>query len=147
MADGVRDRLLVALVHALNEQDADSGAAYDVVASIGVILLVGGAVISGELIGAGAFYRAYGERLRRIFAGEPEIAKEVVTDFDEAAEGIRQAVREGEAVGQPRYVHLREARVISTAGAIPAADPLVEGLLLRIPVEKVDAFTLGRFTL
>ena len=138
----------MALVHALNEQDADAGGAYDVVASIGVILIVGGAVVSGELIGAGAFYRAYGERLRRIFAGEPEIAKEVVTDFDEAAEGIRQAVREGDAVGQPRYVHLREARVISPSGsAIPTSDPLVEGLLLRIPVEKVDAFSLGRFAL
>jgi hypothetical protein len=143
------DLLLLAVVHlvelgdaTLREKTVDGDAAF----GLGVTVLVGGALVSGTLISTGAYLRATSERWRRIFALLNPTGKRMENPY----EGIfSQAADRHEAVARDpdyraRHVHLREARVVSPTGhAVPSYGPAAEGMLMRLPLARIDGWTLG----
>lgn len=133
----VGDHHLIMLVDAITAADAENEAGNT---GIGVTLLVGGALISGVMIGFGAYLDATAERWRRMEdqgdgPGMAELFAEEASRFREEAE-----IHE---VGHARYVHLREARFVHPSGLVPTLRAQHEGMLMRIEIARIDGFAIG----
>ena len=110
--------------------------------SLGVTLLVGGAVVSGLLVGAAEFFEGLADYLDRE-AGEDaqafthgyrsfakEFRDEIGSDFDQAVDAPYVVT----------YIHLRDAHVFAPGGGYL---PSNAGLFWRGRLESVDGWSIG----
>lgn len=110
-----------------------------------VVLFVGGAVISGELISG----PEYLERMASISenspingpAGSDEIVKNVADGFRQFKKMYLKPADAGEDWEAPRpgFIHLKNARVYATNGTIPGQG----GFLWRGRISSIDAWAPG----
>jgi hypothetical protein len=116
-----QDWFLESLVNIANETEV----------GVGVTLLVGGTVVTGTL----ASGKQYFEGLASMkFEGNREIGDVLRQVFADAGQALPPAGEEA-----PQYVHLRDARVVTTAGTLPTN----EGMWWRGQLSEVDAFWVG----
>jgi hypothetical protein len=108
---------------------------------IGVTALVRGSVVTGLAISERAYVSALGERWRQTIA-----AHSPSSTAADAADALFQdcsallAKIDAPVAG---HLHLREAYVLAGYASIPKAAPEVQPMLLRVPVSRVDSFSLG----
>src|SRR5688572_33455126 len=99
-----QDWFLESLVNIANETEV----------GVGVTLMVGGTVVTGTL----ASGKQYFEGLAGVkFQGNQEICdalKQAFADVVQALEPVRDVT--------PQYVHLRDARVVTTAGTLSSTE-------------------------
>jgi hypothetical protein len=118
---------------------------------LGVTLLVGGTVLSGDLVSAAKWWSDLEESVRtraRDSQGSSNAtdATQVVGErFAEAFRLYREEVYErpldeGEA-DRVEHLHLMDVRVVTPSGLVPSPD--VMGLPLRISIDKIEGWTLG----
>jgi hypothetical protein len=104
----------------------------------GITLHVEGAVISGVLIGAPTYFDLFAKS----FTTEPKDGeKNWLYDWIIEQKSMYEEP-EGQTMPPPNYVHLRDARTFSVAGAIPQN----EGVLWRGKISAVGGFNLGRLS-
>jgi hypothetical protein len=140
-----RDLLLSAFVTTIEAIDAEQPDA-EAPLSLSLVPIVGGAIVSGMLISQRLYFRAFGERLRRSIASLNLDASPLERVFVHAANVAQEVARLGPA-NVPTHLHLREAYILSPIGFVPTPkDAATEGLLLRIPLDSVDAFTIARLS-
>jgi len=65
-------------------------------------------------------------------------SKSTTTTFD----GMGQKVEEAEADSRVEFLHLRNGHVIAAGGVVPTSG----GLLIRIRIEEVQAWSFGELT-
>jgi hypothetical protein len=116
-----QDWFLESLVNIANETEV----------GVDVTLMVGGTVVTGTL----ASGKQYFEGLAGLkFQGNQEIGDVLKQVFADAGQALQPAGDE-----PPQYVHLRDARVVTTAGTLPTN----EGMWWRGHLSEVDAFWVG----
>lgn len=121
-------------------------------AIVGVTLLVPGGVLSGQLVGADAYFDGVAERTRAAYPGDDDVAKFVDsyarTFYDGAAERAREVVARDRAAydsgktpsprwPMARYIHLDQARYIA-----PGSPAITLGLF-RVLLSQVVGWAPG----
>lgn len=130
---------VVKIVEFLNSTVHERVGNKDAHLGLGITVLIGGALVSGTLVSMSEYLRATGERWRRVFAQLGTAENPVGPTFDTWAD--RFAAEPG---GNPTHVHLREARVIAPTGhAVPSFDVASEGMLMRLPLARIDGWSFG----
>ena len=89
-----------------------------------VSLVVGGLIISGQIIGSGLYFEAIRDQLERS-SDEEEEAPFELPPLDH----------------KPSFIHLRDARVFHPGGS---AVPSNEGIVWRGRLDSVDGFWFGK---
>jgi hypothetical protein len=130
-ATPMRDFHLLTLIRIVNELDA----------GVAVTIVAAGAVITGELIGVRAYFKAFGESFGQPFESRnPQAAEDFRRRFADMGEEIH-----GEAAADdkhlPSFYHLRDAQVFAGDKMVPT-----NGMLWRGKVSDVAGFSLGRFS-
>ena len=121
------DWLLTSLVNIANRTST----------TIGITLHVGGALISGTLIGGTEYFTKFADMFSGGFE-DPELSSDVREEYRRFA----SAYQDADDNRQPSYIHLIDARFYDSSGnGIPT-----EGTLWRGRLEAVDGFSLGRFS-
>lgn len=93
-----------------------------------VTLIVGGSIVSGVLIDVKQYFESIGKQLSTDEETQKAVAK--YSDLDT------------EKNWPPQYIHLKNARFLSSTGMVPAN----EGVLWRGKVNAVSGFTFGKFS-
>ncbi len=137
-------------------------------AELGVTLLVGGAIVSGMLVGERAYLRAVNglvKRLARELAEKPtpEEMEELLTAFspDRLSEDVLAAVMDSDGpeaamaveietdllTGQPplRYLHLRDPILIQPGAMLHFGDS--ELPIMRLRMAQIEGWIVGRASL
>ncbi len=113
-------------------------------AGVPVTVLVQGSIVTGLAIAEREYVKALGERWRHMFASSgplSQLADRLDGSFQEHANNLANA----ESVEDDfDFLHLREAYIVHGTGMLPTQTLEGQPLLLRIPLARVDAFTLGR---
>lgn len=148
---GSPDKLLQTLVYVVNSSAADVRKALSERElqgtggiSIGITLVVGGSVISGNLIGAQEYFIGVGDAIK-----EGTTSKGGQSFRDALSQRFHELASEYDEEGPsdekelPSYIHLKEARVFA-AGTDPMPS---EGMWWRGRLDRVDGFTLGALSL
>ena len=110
---------------------------------LGISLLIGGQWLSGQLVAARDWFEGLGAYLDRIptagalgemirASGAWAYPPEEIPQVPDADDGVVARAR-------IRYLHLRDAQVISAADPVPT-----EGGYVRIRIETIDGWMLGR---
>jgi hypothetical protein len=107
--------------------------------SIPLTIIVGGAVITGECIGEPAYWKSYGVRIASAASYKDKGQHdEVVAVYSRKGyEAVNERRRQSQL---PRFIHFSDAKLVT--GAIVA--PQGEGLLLRVQLDEVQAWSWGR---
>ncbi len=112
---------------------------------LGVTLLVGGALVTGQLTAGKAWWRQLGEALRNVQAGptvSSENAHEIGTTLaDHVKELFEPIYDEPFEVGNVGHLHLVGGRVVFPGQTVPQ-----EGTLLRIRLDRIDGWLLGEMS-
>lgn len=114
----------------------------------GITLMVGGSVISGDIIAGRTFFKELAERTSA--APNAESIHETLAEGWRTFANLLHPGPETDGDGEPtpspvrgyRYIHLRDARIYT-----PGQDPLPpqgDGLLWRGKLAAVAGFTLGK---
>ncbi|MFN3944613.1 MAG: hypothetical protein ACK4K7_06775 [Allosphingosinicella sp.] len=103
-----------------------------------VTLFVGGAAISGILVGGKTYFDEFSRMMRRSFRDNEESADIMASFVDQCGSFYGDAAEI--AARPPEYVHLVEARLFH-----PGADPVpkADGVLWRGKLASVDGFCWG----
>lgn len=128
------DAVLDSYINAVNESKE---------MGIGITLFVGGAVVTGTLIGV----REYFELLARFWSDVVETAEgaEMAKAHRDLGERSRDALMKNaeDDVQRPLFVHLKNAQVISPQAAFPTKP----AMLWRGRVGEVQAYSMGTMQL
>lgn len=114
-------------------------------AQLSVTVSVRGAIMTGMAIAERDYLEALGERWRQAFAGSEALsplADRIDGAFQELAKRLPDKRTAWAAPSD--FLHLREAYLVTAAGVLPTETLEGQPLLLRIPLARVDSFTLGR---
>ncbi|MDT9599310.1 gas vesicle accessory protein GvpU [Sphingosinicella rhizophila] len=103
----------------------------------GVTLCVGGQLVSGTLCSQ----KQYLEAMRSAFSANLKGSQAVAGALDEAFASMLKSTAETDSLPQPnpKYIHLKDARVFGGATAMPTA----HGVWWRGRIAEVDGFHLG----
>jgi hypothetical protein len=119
--------------------------------SIGLTVVCGGTIISGQLTKADEYFKRFGEAfadgLRRSGSDETSAARVAKLFPENAKKRIEYAMKllpEGEELPF-HYLHLVNARIIYRQGALPEYNASSDNSLWRGKISSVDAFMLGTF--
>jgi hypothetical protein len=121
--EAIPDPALLALVDALNTFDSDSS-------SIGITLDVSGVIVTGKLVGAAVFFDAMEKMLEA--AGQPEFADAFAKPH---ADLMREEAAHDDGSDdrlRPRFIHLVDARVVTSNDARPIPRQLWRGRLSHV---------------
>jgi hypothetical protein len=125
-----RDPFLNALV-----RSADRKKAEDRAAGPSITVVVGGALISGALIGEGQYFSMIVESFSKGAAGDPRLANAAAYFVERDRLGGQDAA-EGDY--EPSFLHLRNVEVARERGPIKTRD-----FMVRVPFSEVQGFGLG----
>lgn len=110
--------------------------------SIPVTLIVGGVVISGQMIGGAEYFRLFGndfaEGLLAGSAVDAETTEGIAATYSRTGESI-YADADDEFRPPPSFIHLKNARIVHAQGMIPTN----RGILWRGRIEMVGGWSLG----
>jgi len=126
------DWLLQDVVRLINQVDG---------MSLGVTLVVGGGVVTGDLISVKNFFHEYGKLWKEGFTSK---AAELAEMFDQQWREFGDRAFEEIKAAKPRlfgYVHLRNARYVLGSTFVPTAG----GMLWRGRISEVAGFSIGSF--
>jgi hypothetical protein len=125
------DWLLASFVQGLNRMAAGG----DDDAQVGVTMWVGGAMVSGFLVGCATYFRGLHETFREATGGSDSYD----AMFEKLTTGVAEhdAEEHDDPIG---FVHMREARTF-VAGQQPV--PANRGVWWRARIEQVDVFAFG----
>lgn len=114
--------------------------------SFGITLHVGGALVTGELVGGTTFWAEQAEHVRRTGVGTGVEA--MASMMDEVARYYEEELGSGEDgaddadasrnLTPEAFIHLRNARTITSQGDVPS-----EGTFWRGRLAAVDGYSLG----
>lgn len=109
--------------------------------SLGVTLMVGGAVVSGILVGTADFNEGLAEYIDQKSGPDGKFLADM---HRKAAEDLRSEFGDDfkAAFGAPyvaTYIHLRDARVYTPHGSVPRN----EGIFWRGRLDSVDGWSIG----
>ncbi len=112
-----------------------------------VTLTIGALCLTGVLIGVEQYFLDYAGLHEQLFADiDAEAGAAARERYLEACRSVlaemkaeKQEREQGRAPRRPRYVHLREAQIVTPSGNIPREG----GLLWRGRISQVSGFTLG----
>ena len=142
------DRRLVGFVTVMDQIEANSelvdqpGPIDRSAVSFAITLCVRGMLVTGEVIGIGEYQRRQGEQWRgALEALSPGSGAETAKAYHLARDEDRAAIRDLGDEYEPAYIHLLNARDVTSSGAVPPFN--VDGLLMRIPLSSVDGWALG----
>jgi hypothetical protein len=109
---------------------------------MGVTLHVQGQVLTGKLISGVSYWTETAASLRAHGAGPTQLVETMASSMDKVADAYRDAYgddrRDDEGEPMSAFVHLRDARTLTPAGAVPT-----DGALWRGRVSSVDGFSVG----
>jgi hypothetical protein len=106
-----------------------------------ITLTVGGSFITGQLIGTKEYLERFADLWPQSARGK--LGESLKTQFQAAASDASKKAKQEfeEVVGKNvRFVHLRDAQLITPAGLVPTND----GVLWRCRVSEVQAFSWGK---
>jgi hypothetical protein len=115
--------------------------------SIDINLLVGGMVVSGELVSVAAYLNEFAESFGDAFKNWPEdIPEKIRTIYGHLAQRVTPIQGEHNPALDPErtnYIHIKNVKYFHPSGA-PIPDN--EGIWWRGKLSAVDGFTLGKIT-
>lgn len=114
-----------------------------------ITLIMGGGVISGVLISQERYFELWREQLMSnvVSAARRDVGNEEADNTEEALGEIMEEVFSFETEVPPekdegkKYIHLKDARIITTTGKMPSSGS--EGMLWRGKISDVEGFCLG----
>lgn len=131
VAEPFRDLMLAGFADLANQ-----GQLHD----LGISLLVGGAWLTGELVGARAWFEGVGRWLDTTGNGGFGDVFRMLGAEAYPSESEREVIGAGPAATEHTYfVHLSGARLISGVASLP-----MEGGWVRVRVDDVSAWLIGR---
>jgi hypothetical protein len=126
----MRDFHLLTLIRIANELDA----------GVAVTIVAAGAVITGELIGVRAYFKAFGESFGQPFESRnPQAAEDFRRQFANMGDEIHGELSDDKSL--PSFYHLRDAQVFAGDKMVPTY-----GMLWRGKISEVAGFSFGRFS-
>ena len=130
------DPILGGLTHVLNRLGQVEGA----VASIGVMLMIGGSLYAADIVSARAWWEETSQNVRgATTSGQDEVAAMVSDALANQFESVSQFYRDQDphSDNPMGYVHLRNVRVIGQMN-------IVDGLTMRVRLSEIQGWTMGR---
>lgn len=135
-AEGERDWFLQSVISLAN-----SGA------EIGMTLTVGGAVVSGMLVGGKTYFKELAEMIRGADDQDEEVdpmLDAIATSWEKLSEiyDKPEGATEEWSPGPFGYIHLRNARVYAPGGGVLPSSP--SGVLWRGRLTQISGFAIGQ---
>jgi hypothetical protein len=132
-ADHGADWFLKTFVHMANDSNL----------SVGITLLVKGALVSGEIISGPRYFEELGKQFGASCGMNEEdgaaLWKPLADDLYAKSESEEGA--DGDAGHDPSFIHLKNVRIFQAATSLPTSH---EGVLWRGRLAEVDGFILGQ---
>ncbi len=130
------DPILAGLTHLLNRLGQVEGA----VASIGVMLIIGGSLYAADIVSARGWWEETSQNMRGATTGGLDEVGAMVSDaLANQFETVSQFYRDQGPGSDSRmaYVHLRNVRVLGQMN-------IVDGLTMRVRLSEIQGWTMGR---
>ena len=130
------DPILAGLTHLLNRLGQVEGA----VASIGVMLMIGGSLYAADIVSARGWWEETSQNMRGATTGGLDEVAAMVSDvLANQFETVSQFYRDQGPGSDDRmaYVHLRNVRVLGQMN-------IVDGLTMRVRLSEIQGWTMGR---
>jgi hypothetical protein len=119
----------------------------DEAASIPVTLIVGGLLISGDMIGGKAYFdefaRQFKDGFRNISSETASTIEEAFKRLGDVYDPILKEPQGSAVISKPHLIHLKGVQIYQSGASLPPVEKVV---LWRGRLEAVDGFALGKFS-
>ncbi|RQZ14056.1 gas vesicle protein [Burkholderia sp. Bp9031] len=103
---------------------------------MGVILTIGGSVVTGTLIGGKKYFEELADKVGNAWPGSAEVKEEMRKVFAQPA-----SLYENGGPPSASYIHLKDAKFVQPTAVFPA-----HGILWRGRLSEVSGFSIGSLT-
>lgn len=110
-------------------------------ASFGITLMVGGILITGDLVSGRTYFTGQAEEVKAIGTGTGLEGFIAGLEVGAQAYPVEEFDEETADPSSPRYIHLRNAQVVAPSGFMPA-----RGMWWRGRLTSVDGFWIGKLS-
>jgi hypothetical protein len=101
--------------------------------SFGITLIVGGGVITGNLISSKTFFNGFADTFSQAWPGGP--SEDVRGSFAQWGQPETASIHEN-------FIHLKDARYVSGKDIVPTTG---SGMLWRGSIDSISGFSLGAY--
>jgi hypothetical protein len=112
--------------------------------SVSATLMVGGTLLSGQLLGGKGYFEEFTALLESAQSGqESKVAETQAVLADQFRKTAEKAYDpDHPSASHPQYLHIRAAEILGSAGSVAFGTDTPT--ILRIRLSRIDGFILGR---